>query len=196
MLALGHHRPEDLHWQHGAEQVEVDDLPERLERQVEDRIARRERRPGDIAPGGVDQDVDLAMLLHDLVADACQCVGIEHIPGDADRLAAIGVDLVRAGVDELLAPPDEDHLRARLREPAGDRPTEHAATTRDDRDLAIQTELSLQPILCHAQPFPDVIVTFRASIRRERGRGKTDQAGHRPPGPRLRWPRRVAISRT
>lgn len=92
----------------------------------------------------VEQNVDLAVTLHDLVYAAVNAVQIGYIESVRRRRAAMRGDLVCQLPAFLLVSRTERRLSARRRESAADRAPDAAGRAGDQDGLSFQTEYGFQ----------------------------------------------------
>ena len=98
-----HRGAEDLAREHRAVEVEPDDLVERGGRELEERPLT-DRRGGDVAASGVDEDVDLAPAVEHRGASALELGGVEHVGLEGDG----GLAKAPRELFEGLTPPCEE----------------------------------------------------------------------------------------
>ena len=144
VVLLAHVLPRRLGDVEGAAQVDIDDRVEQLGVHVGERLVAQD-------PGVVDHDVDATEGVDGGLHDRRAALGRRHRVGVGDRLAAGRGDLVDdqlggadvgAGAIDGAAEVVDDDEGAPRGEKQGVLLAESAAGTGDDRNLAVETELS------------------------------------------------------
>ena len=88
-----------------------------------------------VGRGVVHQDVDLAVGLQRLVEHVLSLVGVADVAGDGRRVAALGPDLVRHGLQAFDLSRDENDLGSLFGHVGRDGCADSPACPCDDRDL-------------------------------------------------------------
>jgi hypothetical protein len=99
------------------------------------RCCREHRTEVRVGRGVVHEDVDFAVGLQRLVEHVLSLVGTARVAGDWNRLAALGPDLVRHGLQAFDLSRDENDFGSLFGHVGRDGRADPAACPCDDRDL-------------------------------------------------------------
>ena len=139
LLVLCHDGHEHLCGDDGAEEVQLHDLAESVEVEVEEGLVGSNGSAGHVASGGIQQDIDGAEALHNIVAVLLQNLLLQDVRDEEECLALL-VQLCFKLLALVFDAVEHDNLCPLLYQIVGNVPAQDAATASQHDNFPFDVE--------------------------------------------------------